>query len=53
MRPIGQTNYKRKTLLRRRAYKIGRDRKGRPDATRPTERPPAPNEALDQISLHQ
>ena len=53
MKPVGeQSHYKRKTLLRRRAYKVDRRRTVQiPDDKRKSER--KNNQVLDQISLPQ
>jgi hypothetical protein len=55
MRVPAQTNYKRKTLLRRRAYKLGRNTKNKParDTQENVEKVAPPKPTLDQFSLPQ
>jgi len=53
MKPAGQqSNYKRKTLLRRRAFKLGRGR-GSANPGPKAKSEPGRNQVLDQISLPQ
>jgi hypothetical protein len=53
MKPAGQqSNYKRKTLLRRRAYKLGRHSNPKTSSPKPKSEPER-NQVLDPISLPQ
>jgi hypothetical protein len=52
MQVPGPTKYKRKTLLRRRAYKLVRNAKDASGTDKPRAKPGEPeNRALDQLSL--